>query len=234
MTLDERSTEEIPAVDQEEQSAAPVSDESPPPEESPAQEPEAGGTSPADESAADSSAEETAPAREWYVLHTYSGYENKVRKNLEHRIATMGMEDLIFKVVVPIEEEVEMRGGSRVTFQRKIFPGYVLVNMTLNDQSWYVVRNTPGVTGFVGSGNKPVPLEPREVQSILRRMEDDTPKIKVSFTPGQTVKIVEGPFADFTGTVDEIYAEKGKVKVLVSFFGRETPIELDFLQVEKI
>lgn len=223
MTLDERSTEETPVVDQQEEQPDVPTPEALPSEEPQALEPEAG-----------SAEAETAPERLWYVLHTYSGYENKVRKNLEHRIATMGMEDLIFEVVVPIEEEVEMRGGARVTFQRKIFPGYVLVNMTMNDQSWYVVRNTPGVTGFVGSGNKPVPLEPREVQSILRRMEDDTPKIKVSFVPGQAVKIVEGPFADFTGTVDEINPEKGKVKVLVSFFGRETPIELDFLQVEKI
>ncbi|MBU0494738.1 MAG: transcription termination/antitermination protein NusG [Chloroflexi bacterium] len=178
--------------------------------------------------------QEPAIDRQWYVIHTYSGYENKVRKNLEHRIETMGMQDSIFEVVVPIEEEVEMRSGKRVTLQRKIFPGYVLVNMSLNDESWHVVRHTPGVTGFVGSGNKPVPLGEQEVQSILKRMEDDSPKIKVSFVIGQSVKIIEGPFADFTGSVDEINAEKGKLKVLVSFFGRETPIELDFLQVERI
>jgi len=177
---------------------------------------------------------EAAPEPRWYVIHTYSGYENKVRKNLEHRIATMGMQDRIFEIIVPVEEEVEMRGGKRVTLQRKIFPGYVLVNMTLTDDSWYVVRNTPGVTGFVGSGTKPIPLEPQEVQAILSRMTEEAPKIKVSFAPGQTVKIVEGPFADFTGTVDELYPEKGKVRVLVSFFGRETPIELDFLQIEKV
>ncbi len=177
---------------------------------------------------------DAVPERRWYVIHTYSGYENKVRKNLEHRIATMGMQDRIFEIVVPVEEEVEMRGGKRVTLQRKIFPGYVLVNMTMTDDSWHVVRNTPGVTGFVGSGTKPVPLEPHEVQAILSRMEEEAPKIKVSFAPGQAVKIVEGPFADFTGTVDELYPDKGKVRVLVSFFGRETPIELDFLQVEKV
>jgi transcriptional antiterminator NusG len=230
MAFDERSADEIPAVDQQGE-LAPVST---PPALS--QEP---GES---ELPADAQTELTeVPAvveptaeRLWYVIHTYSGYENKVQKNLEHRIATMGMQDNIFDVVVPIEEEVELRGGKRTTLQRKIYPGYVLVDMVLNDQSWYVVRNTPGVTGFVGSGNKPVPLEPREVQSILKRMEEETPKIKVSFTSGQTVKIIEGPFAEFTGTVDEIYPEKGKVKVLVSFFGRETPIELDFLQVERI
>jgi len=191
-------------------------------------------TSPVPEAAAESATADATAERQWYVIHTYSGYENKVQKNLKHRIATMAMEDCIFEVVVPIEEEVEMRSGKRVTLQRKIFPGYVLVNMILSDESWYVVRNTPGVTGFVGSGNKPIPLEPREVRSILKRMADDTPKIKMSFVPGQSVKIVGGPFADFTGTVDELYPEKGKVKVLVSFFGRETPVELDFLQVEKV
>jgi transcriptional antiterminator NusG len=230
MTLSDRLTDEVSEVDQQEEQAT-----APPPVDLPSdEEPRMPASTPDPEASSQPVEAETMSERRWYVLHTYSGYENKVRKNLQHRIATMGMEDRIFDVVVPVEEEVEMRGGKRTTLQRKIFPGYVLVNMVMNDQSWYVVRNTPGVTGFVGFGNKPVPLEPREVQSILKRMEDDTPKIKVSFTPGQAVKIVEGPFADFTGTVDDIYPEKGKIKVLVSFFGRETPIELDFLQVERI
>jgi transcriptional antiterminator NusG len=172
--------------------------------------------------------------RAWYVVHGYSGYENKVKKNLEHRIESMGMQDQIFQVVVPTEEEVELRDGQRRTTERRVFPGYILVQMILNDESWYVVRNTPGVTGFVGSGTKPVPLHPEEVEKIMERMEAEAPTIKVSFRPGQKVRIVEGPFEDFMGTVDEINLEKGKVRILVSFFGRETPVELDFLQVEKL
>jgi len=172
--------------------------------------------------------------RAWYVVHSYSGYENKVKKNLEHRIESMGMQDQIFQVVVPTEEEVELRDGQRRTTERRVFPGYILVQMIMNDDSWYVVRNTPGVTGFVGSGTKPLPLHLEEVEKIMKRMEAEAPRIKVSFRPGQKVRIVEGPFEDFMGTVDEINMEKGKVRVLVSFFGRETPVELDFLQVEKI
>jgi len=172
--------------------------------------------------------------RAWYVVHSYSGYENKVKKNLAHRIESMGMQDQIFQVVVPTEEEVELRDGQRRTTERRVFPGYILVQMIMNDDSWYVVRNTPGVTGFVGSGAKPLPLHPEEVEKIMKRMEAEAPRIKVSFRPGQKVRIVEGPFEDFMGTVDEINMEKGKVRVLVSFFGRETPVELDFLQVEKI
>jgi transcriptional antiterminator NusG len=168
------------------------------------------------------------------VVHSYSGYENKVKKNLAHRIESMGMQDQIFQVVVPTEEEVELRNGQRRTTERRVFPGYILVQMIMNDDSWYVVRNTPGVTGFVGSGTKPLPLHPEEVEKIMKRMEAEAPRIKVSFRPGQKVRIVEGPFEDFMGTVDEINMEKGKVRVLVSFFGRETPVELDFLQVEKI
>ncbi|HID62172.1 MAG TPA: transcription termination/antitermination protein NusG [Anaerolineae bacterium] len=168
------------------------------------------------------------------MIHSYSGYENKVKKNLEHRIESMGMQDQIFQVVVPTEEEVELRDGQRRTTERRVFPGYILVQMIMNDDSWYVVRNTPGVTGFVGSGTKPVPLRPEEVEKIMKRMEAAAPRIKVSFRPGQKVRIVEGPFEDFMGTVDEINMEKGKVRVLVSFFGRETPVELDFLQVEKM
>jgi transcriptional antiterminator NusG len=179
--------------------------------------------------------------RAWYVIHTYSGYENKVRTNLEHRIQTMDARDLIFQVVVPTEDEIEIRDGQRRTVARKIFPGYVLVQMielkeddTESSRAWFVVRNTPGVTGFVGSGTKPVPLEAPEVKRILRQMRVEAPKVKVGFVIGQSVRIVDGPFQDFVGQVDEINLEKGKVKVLVSFFGRETPVELDFLQVERI
>lgn len=172
--------------------------------------------------------------RHWYVIHSYSGYENKVKKNLEQRIDTMGMQDKIFRVVVPTEEEVEIRDGQRRTSRRRVFPGYILVQMVMDDESWYVVRNTPGVTGFVGLGARPTPLSQEEVDKILKRMEQEQPKIKVSFRVGETVRIIEGPFADFMGAVDEIYPERGKVRVLVSFFGRETPVEMDFLQVERI
>jgi len=172
--------------------------------------------------------------RKWYVIHTYSGYENKVRTNLEHRVESMGVQDKIFQVVIPTEEEVEIKDGQRRTVQKKVFPGYVLVEMLLGDDSWYVVRNTPGVTGFVGSGNKPMPLQDAEVKAILKQMKMETPKVKVSFSKGERVKVVDGPFTDFIGIVDEINPERGKVKVLVSFFGRETPVELDFLQVSRI
>ncbi len=170
---------------------------------------------------------------QWYVIHSYSGYENKVQKNLEHRIESMGMQDKIFQVVVPTEEEVELRDGQRRIIERRVFPGYILVEMVLDDDSWYVVRNTPGVTGFVGSGTAPTPLQPEEVDKILKRMEAEVPKVKISFKVGQKVRIVEGPFEDFMGTVDEIDLDRTRVRVLVNFFGRETPIELDFLQVER-
>jgi transcriptional antiterminator NusG len=169
----------------------------------------------------------------WYVIHCYSGYENKVRHNLEQRIETMGMKDKVFDVVVPTEEEIEVRDGKRRTVERHIFPGYVLVNMVLTEESWFVVRNTPGVTGFVGMGQLPTPLRPEEVSQIIKRMEADSPTIKVSFKVGERVRIVDGPFNDFRGIVSEIDMEKNKVRVMVSFFGRETPVELDFLQVEK-
>jgi transcription termination/antitermination protein NusG len=171
--------------------------------------------------------------RAWYVVHSYSGYENKVKKNLEQRTESMGMQDQIFQVVVPTEEEVEIRDGHRRTTRRRVFPGYLLVDMILNDDSWYVVRNTPGVTGFVGSGTKPTALRQEEVDKILKRMESEAPRVRVTFREGQRVRIIEGPFADFIGTVDELDADRGKVRVLVSFFGRETPVELDFLQVER-
>jgi transcription termination/antitermination protein NusG len=180
------------------------------------------------------SGEGVADGREWYVVHSYSGYENKVKKNLEQRIETMGMQNKIFDVVVPTEEEVEIRDGQRRSTRRRVFPGYILVNMILDDESWYVVRNTPGVTGFVGSGTKPTPLTAEEVEKILRRMEAEQPRIKVSFRVGETVRIIEGPFSDFMAVVDELYPDRGKVRVLVSFFGRETPVEMDFLQVERI
>ena len=183
----------------------------------------------------------TPPGRAWYVIHTYSGYENKVKTNLEHRVESMDAQDLIFQVVIPTEDEIEIRDGQRRTVARKIFPGYVLVQMMElkeddpeSSRAWFVVRNTPGVTGFVGSGNRPVPLEEQEVRRIIRQMRVVEPRVKVGFSVGQSVRVIDGPFIDFVGQVDEINLEKGKVKVLVSFFGRETPVELDFLQVEKL
>ncbi|MSQ26125.1 MAG: transcription termination/antitermination protein NusG [Dehalococcoidia bacterium] len=172
--------------------------------------------------------------KRWYVIHTYSGYEDRVKKNLDHRIQTMDVGDKVFQVVVPTEEEMEIRDGQRRTVARKVFPGYILVHMVMDDESWYVVRNTPGVTGFVGSGNRPVPLEDAEVKNILKQMEAEAPRVKIGYTKGQSVRITDGPFAEFIGVVDEVYTEKGKVKVLLSFFGRETPVELDFLQIEKL
>lgn len=177
--------------------------------------------------------EEPDDERKWYVVHCYSGQENKVRHAIEQRIETMGMQDRIFDVVVPTEEEIEVREGKRRTIERRVFPGYILVQMIMDEDSWYVVRNTPGVTGFVGMGNEPTPLRPEEVSQIMRRMEAEAPKIKVTFRPGQKVRIIDGPFNEFIGTVGDIDMEKAKVRVLVSFFGRETPVELDFLQVEK-
>jgi len=168
------------------------------------------------------------------VIHTYSGYEKKVKTNLEHRKVSMGMQDKIHRVVIPEEEEVEIKDGQRRTVLRKIFPGYILVEMVLDEDSWYVVRNTPGVTGFVGAGARPVPLEESEVEAILKQMEAEAPKVKVAFSRGQTVRVIDGPFADFIGIVDNVNYEKGKARILVSFFGRETPVELDFLQIEKL
>ncbi len=176
---------------------------------------------------------ETGDGRQWYVIHCYSGYENKVRKNLEQRIETMAMKDKIFDVVIPTQEEIEVRDGKRRTIERHVFPGYVLVNLILTEESWFVVRNTPGVTGFVGMGEEPTPLRPEEVAQILRRMEDEAPTFKVTYRQGDRVRIVDGPFNDFRGTVAEINMERSKIRVMVNFFGRETPVELDFLQVEK-
>lgn len=175
--------------------------------------------------------------KQWFVIHTYSGYENKVKTNLESRVQTMGMEDKIFRILVPTEDELEIKNGKKKVVQRKVFPGYVLVEMAMTDDSWYVVRNTPGVTGFVGStggGSKPIPLLPNEVRSILRTMGVDEVKTRVEFGVNEAVRIVDGPFADMIGTVEEIHADQQKLKVLVSMFGRETPLELDFTQVERL
>jgi len=172
--------------------------------------------------------------RRWFVIHTYSGYENKVKTNLEHRIQSMDMGDKIFQVLVPTEEEIEIKNGKRHPVEKKIYPGYVLVEMVMSDDSWYVVRNTPGVTAFVGSGNKPTELTDQEVRQILRQIKLDAPKYKVAFTKGEAVRVTDGPFTDLHGVVDEVNPERNKVKVLVSIFGRETPVELDFLQIEKL
>lgn len=171
----------------------------------------------------------------WYVVHTYSGYENKVKANLEKRIESMNMEEKIFRILVPMEDEVEFKNGKKKISKKKVFPGYVLVEMIMTDDSWYVVRNTPGVTGFVGSGTKPIPLTEEEVRAILREMgEDELPRAKVNFEVGEKVTVNSGPFEGFVGEIEEIYPEKGKLRVMVSMFGRETPIELDFAQIEKI
>jgi transcriptional antiterminator NusG len=175
--------------------------------------------------------------RSWFVVHTYSGYENKVKANLERRIHSMGMQDKIFRVLVPMEDEVEFKDGKRKITPKKVFPGYVLVEMIMDDQSWYVVRNTQGVTGFVGSpgpGEKPVPLQDKEVKTILKQMGIEAPKLKIDFKKGDRVKVTSGPFFDFTGVVDEIAPEKERLRALISIFGRETPVELEFFQVEKV
>jgi transcriptional antiterminator NusG len=172
--------------------------------------------------------------KSWYVIHTYSGYEERVKKNLEQRIKYMDSGDEISQVIIPTEVEIEVRNGQRRSVDRKILPGYILVQMKMSDQSWSTVRNTPGVTGFVGSGSKPTPLEEEEVGQILKQMEAEAPRVRVGFRKGQSVRVTNGPFIDFVGVVDDISLDKGKVKVLLSLFGRETPVELDFLQVEKL
>jgi transcriptional antiterminator NusG len=170
---------------------------------------------------------------QWYVLHTYSGYENKVKKTIESRVEAFDLGDRVFEIVVPTQEEIEIKDGQRKTVQRKVFPGYVLVRMMMDEDTWYQLRNTPGVTGFVSQENKPVPLSEDAAQNVLKGMETEAPKVTMSFAMGDTVRIIDGPFADFRGEIDEINNEKGKIKVLVSFFGRETPVELDFLQAER-
>ena len=176
----------------------------------------------------------------WYIVHCYSGMEDRVKKNLEQRIATMDVRNKIFEVIVPTEEVVEIKDGRRSPKRERLFPGYVLVRLNMDDQSWYVVRNTPGITGFISADEegerkaRPVPLTEKEVFNIFKRMEDAQPRAKVGLAKGQSVKVVDGPFSEFIGVVDEVMADKGKVRVLVSFFGRETPVELDFLQAERI
>ena len=175
----------------------------------------------------------------WYIIHAYSGQEDRVKKNLEQRIGTMDVENKIFQVVVPTEDEMEIKDGRRKAIPKKVFPGYILVEMKMDDQSWYAVRNTPGVTGFVSAEDerekrpKPVPLEQSEVDAILNHMKSAEPRVRVGFEKGQMVRITDGPFMDFMGSIDEVFLERSKVKILVSFFGRETPVELDFLQIEK-
>lgn len=172
--------------------------------------------------------------KKWYVIHTYSGYENKVKANLERKVHSMGMEDEIFRIVVPMEDEVEMKDGKKKITKKKVFPGYVLVEMIVNDKSWYVVRNTPGVTGFVGSGTKPIPLTDAEVKNILKSMGIEELKPKLNIEVAQVIRITSGAFENWTAKVLEIYQDRSKLKVLVDMFGRETPVELDFSQVEKV
>lgn len=176
----------------------------------------------------------TSGEREWYAIHTYSGYENAVVRNLKQRIDSLGMHDRIFSVVVPTEKKIRVKGGKRVTEEERVYPGYVLVEMVVDDESWYVVRNTPRVTGFVGSGTQPVPLTKPELDALMKRMENDVPKHKVDMAIDDLVMIVDGPFKELEGKVGEVDEERGKVKVLVSMFGRETPVELDFLQIKKV
>ncbi len=191
-------------------------------------------TSSEDEARSESeTAEDVSDRGSWYVVHSYSGMETKVKKNLEHRIESMGMSDKIFQVIVPTEEQIELRDGERRVIERRVFPGYILVKMILDDESWYGVRNTPGVTGFVGIGNRPTPLSADEVERIMSRIEAEEPSIKVDFKVGERVRVIEGAFAEFHGVVDDIDLYRGKARVLISIFGRETPVEVDFLQLEK-
>jgi transcription termination/antitermination protein NusG len=180
------------------------------------------------------SKQELEQERNWYAIHTYAGYENAVARNLKQRIESLDMSNKIFNVIVPMEKKVKVKGGKRVTVEEKIYPGYVLVDMIVTDDSWYVVRNTPRVTGFVGSGVVPVPLDKAEVEILFSRMGDTQVKHNIDLVNGEAVQIVDGPFKDMEGKVSEIDDDRGKVKVLVSMFGRETPVEIDFLQVKKI
>ena len=172
--------------------------------------------------------------RRWYVLHTYSGYEENVERNLRQRIDSMDMQDKIFDIMIPKEKKIKIKSGKRKVVEEKIFPGYVLVDMIVTDDSWYVVRNTPNVTGFVGAGTTPTPISEEEVSTLKKKMGVEEPKYEIDVTPGTPVKIVDGPFKNFEGKINEVDEERGKVKVLVSMFGRETPVELDFLQVKKM
>ena len=176
----------------------------------------------------------TTGERHWYAIHTYSGYEDNVARNLKQRIESLGFEERIFNVLVPKEKKIRIKGGKRETIEEKIYPGYVLVEMVVDDASWYVVRNTPNVTGFIGAGTVPTPLASSEVEILMKRMGVEEPKYKIDVVVGDRVKITDGPFKDFDGKVSEVDAEKGRLKVLVTIFGRETPVELDFLQIKKI
>lgn len=180
------------------------------------------------------SKQETQAVRNWYAIHTYAGYENVVLRNLKQRIDSLGMNDKIFNVIVPVEKKIKIKGGKRVESEDKIYPGYVLVDMIVTDDSWYVVRNTPRVTGFVGAGINPVPLKKEEVDYLFKKMDSGTVKHNIDMVAGETVLINDGPFKDLEGKVSSVDQDRGKVKVLVSMFGRETPVELDFLQVKKI
>ena len=182
----------------------------------------------------ESSVESRAPG-EWYVVHTYSGYENKIKVDLSKRVESMGMQDKIFDVIIPEAQEVEYKGGKRKVTSRRVFPGYVIVNMIMDEDSWYVVRHTPGVTGFVGSGNKPVPLQDYEIEKILQQMGlvESKPKI-IDIEVGENVRVKTGPFANFEGVVRELLPDRGKIRVNISMFGRETPVELDYEQIEKV
>jgi len=178
--------------------------------------------------------EEIEDGRAWYVVHSYSGLENKVKKNLEHRIESMAISHKIFQVIVPTEEQIELKDGQRRVVERRVFPGYILVQMVLDDESWYIVRNTPGVTGFVGIGNRPTPLSAVEVDRIMSRIETVEPRVQIDFKVGDRVRVTDGPFAEFQGLVDAIDLARGKASVLISIFGRETPVEVDFLQLQKV
>ncbi len=180
------------------------------------------------------SKQELKPERNWYAIHTYAGYENAVQRNLTQRIDSLGMHDKIFNVVIPVEKKVKIKSGKRVEVEEKVYPGYVLVDMIVTEDSWYVVRNTPRVTGFVGAGVNPVPLNKEEVDFLFKKMQTDTAKHNIELEVGETVTIVDGPFKELEGKVNEVDSERGKVKVLVSMFGRETPVELDFLQIKKL
>ena len=173
-------------------------------------------------------------SKKWYVIHTYSGYENKVKANLEKRVESMNMGDKIFRILVPMEDEIEIKDGKKKITKRKVFPGYVLVEMIMTDDSWYLVRNTSGVTGFVGSGSKPIPLYESEARQILKQMGVEEARPKIAFDVGQNIRVTTGPFENFIGIIEEIHPEKGKVKVRVSMFGRETPVELEYAQVENV
>ena len=219
----------VVATDEAPEMVAPVSDEDAFPEDVE--------TAAAPAVAAPRAAAAKVDAKDWYVIHTYSGYENKVKANLERRIQSMAMQEKVFRVLVPMEDEVEFKDGKRKITPKKVFPGYVLVEMIMDDDSWFVVRNTPGVTGFVGSpgsGEKPHPLQDKEIKTILKQMGIETPKLKIDFAKGDRIKVTMGPFLDFTGIVDEIFPEKEKVRAFMSIFGRDTPVELEFYQIEKV